>query len=848
MKKLLFIPLLVSSLLLASCGQVPNSEHTHSFSTAWKYNSEKHWHECSCGEKNKEAYHSFGEWVIDKEATDTKDGSKHKTCSICEYTVNESIPATAEHTHSFSNTWEHDENKHWHECSCGEKSDEEEHTFGEWVIDKEATTTEEGSKHRTCSICDYEETETIPVIDEEHTHSFPKTWEHDEENHWHECSCGEKSDEAEHTFGEWVVDARATATEDGSKHKTCTVCEYTVTEVIPATGEEDRIEIEVGENDFCYVGENLADTIRYKMTLYYNGNPQDISNRSTGLSYEILDPSGKSFDITKPFDKAGTYQLKVTAKRGQLTISSDYVPITVKNSPTKELKTKSILPEGFNYYDFENSYGENLSFPTTGNINALVIPVEITDYPFKDVGYGDDYIPVIDKLFNGNGETDTGYWESVASFYKKSSMGQLNFTFDVAETYKPGYSSVDYLATGTGAAFTIASNALDNYKAVHGSDSTKKYDNDGDGYVDGLWIVYSAPQYAYQGQFMYPGYENYDVFWAFCSDFLGKLPDIDSPTFHSFGWASLWFAREKVDAPSIDAHTFIHETGHLLSLPDYYSYDYSGARASGAQGGLAMMDYNIGDQDSFSKIALGWANPYVPTEDCIVTIKPNESTGDCILLADSWNGTAFDEYILLDLQTPSGLNEMDATTQYDTYTPIYYSEPGIRMYHIDARLGEFKYNLVSENSSISQDGIYPIYFEGQDDCYLKDDYVKELVNKGSLSKLSHDTSVPLAERASGYTVINANSSSRTLIQSLPHTNNRLITLLGADNKLCEKDDVQGSNSSLFKKGDSWTINGRTARLFANGFNNGDTFSYVISVLECNSESATIQIRKINNNL
>lgn len=37
------------------------------------------------------------------------------------------------------------------------------HTYGEWVIDKEATETEAGSKHRVCTVCEKTETVAIPV-------------------------------------------------------------------------------------------------------------------------------------------------------------------------------------------------------------------------------------------------------------------------------------------------------------------------------------------------------------------------------------------------------------------------------------------------------------------------------------------------------------------------------------------------------------------------------------------------------------------------------------------------------------------------------------------------------------
>ena len=64
-------------------------------------------------------------------------------------------------------------------------------------------------------------------------------WQYDGNGHWKICSCGERLDEAAHSF-EWVVDKEATATAAGSKHEECTVCGYAKEAVdIPATGTTD---------------------------------------------------------------------------------------------------------------------------------------------------------------------------------------------------------------------------------------------------------------------------------------------------------------------------------------------------------------------------------------------------------------------------------------------------------------------------------------------------------------------------------------------------------------------------------------------------------------------------------
>lgn len=58
--------------------------------------------------------------------------------------------------HSPDNTgWHSDVNGHWQTCECGEKFDAAAHRF-EWVVDREATETEAGSKHEECTVCGYE--------------------------------------------------------------------------------------------------------------------------------------------------------------------------------------------------------------------------------------------------------------------------------------------------------------------------------------------------------------------------------------------------------------------------------------------------------------------------------------------------------------------------------------------------------------------------------------------------------------------------------------------------------------------------------------------------------------------
>ena len=266
-----------------SCGEISTTETFtaagtqlgHAWASDWSKDTDNHWKECSrCHEKKDEAAHDYGSDNIcdtcgyDKTVPHThnltlvpakaptcteKGNTAYYTCDGCDKWFEDATGASeitdktsvilAATGHSASD-WKSDNTDHWKECTvvgCGVIIEDSKaaHTAGEWIIDTPATATTSGSKHKECTVCGYTmATETIPATGGgEHTHSYGSEWKNDADNHWHECSCGDKKDTAAHTAGEWIIDTPATATTDGSKHKECTVCGYTMTiETIPATG------------------------------------------------------------------------------------------------------------------------------------------------------------------------------------------------------------------------------------------------------------------------------------------------------------------------------------------------------------------------------------------------------------------------------------------------------------------------------------------------------------------------------------------------------------------------------------------------------------------------------------
>lgn len=99
-----------------------------------------------------------------REVKYTRIGDESDTQSFWVETDLTMTPAADEHTHKYGAEWKYDETNHWHECECGNKADITAHNF-KWIIDKEATATEKGSKHEKCTVCGYKKTAVdIPAI------------------------------------------------------------------------------------------------------------------------------------------------------------------------------------------------------------------------------------------------------------------------------------------------------------------------------------------------------------------------------------------------------------------------------------------------------------------------------------------------------------------------------------------------------------------------------------------------------------------------------------------------------------------------------------------------------------
>lgn len=291
--------------------------------------------------------------------------------------------------------------------------------------------------------------------------------------------------------------------------------------------------------------------------------------------------------------------------------------------------------------------------PSTGEPKVLVVPVNLDNSNKTDKILND-----INIAFNGSSE-QTGF-ESVKSYYLKSSYGKLNLDINVLdEWFTPKYSKnfyENYTDNDSGDGSTLLlQEALSYYdNEIDYND----YDYNNDGYIDGVWLVYNCDVLFNSSSSIYWAY----VYW----DYSDKTYDGKDAYYYAFGGTDFMYPT-KEEAGSydptgikVDAHTFIHETGHLFGLDDYYDYeDFIGPK--GGLYGADMMDNNIGDHSAINKLLLGWISPIVVSGKGTINIDIESfvDTGKCLIITDRKLTSIYDSYYMIEFYTNTGLNAFD---------------------------------------------------------------------------------------------------------------------------------------------------------------------------------------------
>lgn len=212
----------------------PGSRTDHPYSDQWASDELCHYHPATCThidvQKDRDA-HTFVDAGVIVVATETVEGQKKQTCTVCGYTRVVST-GYADHQHTYDSAWTRGEFTHYHAATCShtsERKDEEKHIWNDGSVTRPATHTEEGERTYICIVCGATKTEPI---DKTADHVYGAWETENETSHRRTCPCGE----IQHADHKWVKDEEnsydATLYSEGMNAFYCSDCGATKEETI----------------------------------------------------------------------------------------------------------------------------------------------------------------------------------------------------------------------------------------------------------------------------------------------------------------------------------------------------------------------------------------------------------------------------------------------------------------------------------------------------------------------------------------------------------------------------------------------------------------------------------------
>jgi hypothetical protein len=407
--------------------EVAKLAHTHSAddNATWKMDENGHWHECSTDyEQMDYAEHTYGDWNVETAASESQEGSKTRTCSVCGYVDRQTIP-TLSHTHTADTSeWKKDAEGHWHDCvnNDGEKLNLTSHDYGDWEVETAASENQDGSQTRTCSVCGYVDRQTISALSHTHT-ADTSEWKKDAEGHWHDCvnNDGEKMDSTSHTYGGWTVETEASESQDGSQTRTCSVCGYVDRQTISALSHTHTADTSEWKKDADNHWHNCVDN---------DGEKMDSTSHTYGTWQTVKAATEQVEGLEKRVCSVCNYEQTRTIQKLESSVKQD----SSKNEDTKNTSTES------------QPAAVGTTLPDTGKVTYKVNGNQTVEYTANKTATGSVKIPI---TVTTNGVTYKVTTVAASAFKNNKKITSVTLGSNITSVGKDAFSGCTKLKSVT---------------------------------------------------------------------------------------------------------------------------------------------------------------------------------------------------------------------------------------------------------------------------------------------------------------------------------------------------------------------------------------------------------------
>lgn len=314
-------------------------------------------------------------------------------------------------------------------------------------------------------------------------------------------------------------------------------------------------------------------------------------------------------------------------------------------------------------------------FPTTGKIKGLIILAEFKNNEFS---FDHEYHH---RMMNEENFSDGGATGSARDYFLAQSSEQFQPDFDVVGPVKLQYNMAYYGRNNMMGEDENASLMIEESCKLAQSEfgcDFSNYDNDGDGYVDMVYVIYAGyGEHAGGGaNTVWPHKSN---LYAYGVDLVLNDKKIDV-----YACSSELAGNSGTVSSGIG--TFCHEFSHVLGLADHYRTDGSSAYILGK---YDLMDYGCYNNESrtpvgysaFERYTVGWLDPEDLSRPADgVEMEAITKSNQAYRLTTSNS----DEYFILENRQQEG---------WDAYIP----SSGLMITHIDYDYNDWMNNVVNND-------------------------------------------------------------------------------------------------------------------------------------------------------